>query len=242
MRLNRLLAAAVLAPLIFAASGCSVEPPPPVSDKVAEYYSNPPTRTAETLPVMAILGDSFASPLPDDWPSRTARCAGHSLALSGVRSSGFYSTGIQVNFGHPDRMNEVTKDKPRIVIFETAYNDARKAETDPAAVENAIVTAIERYKTVVPDAHFVIVGPFTTERFVNNSLDTTNNRAVIISAAAKTGATHIEPIGWQPSTDYTDADLTHPNDRGHRYIAAQLVKALHEKGMIEFTGGCEYAE
>lgn len=219
--------------------GCAFDAPPPVTDKVAEYYSNPPTQSAPPiLPVMAVVGDSFASNGPDDWPARTARCAGYRVAISGVRSSGFVNPGILAPFGDPARMHEVTAETPGVVIFESAYNDARNAETRPQQVKEAAIEAINAYKKVAPNAKYVILGPFPTDRFAGPNI--ANNAAMLQEAAAATGATHILPsLEWQPTTEYTKSDLAHPNEKGHRHLTSKLLVALRESGTIMTTSGCE---
>jgi hypothetical protein len=210
----------------------------PSPDAATYTPSAPKIAKFPDQPRMAIVGDSFASTAPDDWGPRTARCAGYRSVISGVRSSGFYNPGISVKYGDPIRMNAVTKDKPEVVIFETAYNDARRAETNPEWIEKSAIDTIEAYRKVVPKAKFVIFGPFPTDRF--DGPNVTNNIAALRAAAAATGALHIVPtLAWQPTIAHTDADLAHPSDKGHRFLAGKLLVALRDAGVITSTGGCE---
>lgn len=216
------------------------EPAPPVSGQVASYYSSPPVVTPpKQLPVMAVVGDSFASTGSDDWPSRTARCASYRVSISGSRSTGFVNPGISAPYGDPERMRAVTAEAPEVVIFESAYNDARGAETRPEKVQQAAIDTINAYRQGAPNAKYVILGPFPTDRVVGGP-NITNNVAALKAAAAATGATHILPsLEWQPSTAYTKSDLAHPNEKGHRYLTSKLLVALRDAGVITATGGCE---
>lgn len=216
------------------------EPAPPISDQVALYYSSPPVVSPPPQrPVMAIVGDSFASTGSDDWPARTARCASYRAAISGARSSGFVNPGVSAPYGAPERMNAVTTEIPEVVIFETASNDARGAETRPERVQQAAIDAINSYRHLAPNAKYVILGPFPTDRVVGGP-NIANNVAALSAAAAATGATHIVPsLEWQPTTAYTKTDLAHPNEKGHRYLTSKLLVALHGSGIIDSMGGCE---
>lgn len=239
---KRIIGASVLTGMLVVGAGISgyamYKTSEPAADAATYTPSAPSIAKFPDLPVMAIVGDSFASSAPNDWAPRTARCAGYEPVISSVISSGFYNPGRGVKYGHPSRLNVVTKDRPEIVIFETAYNDARRAETDPDWIEKSAIETIEAYRKVVPKAKFVILGPFPTDRF--HGPNVTNNIAALNAAAAATGALHIVPtLAWQPTTEHTDADLAHPSDKGHRFLAGKLLLALRDNGVIESTGGCE---
>lgn len=211
---------------------------PPVSEKVEKYLANQPAAGIRTeLPYMAIIGDSFASDGAKDWPKLTAECSKYRLSLSGVRSSGFFSEGLGVPYGDPSRLNPVLANKPEIVIFESAYNDAKQAIKDPASVEQAAVAAIEAARAQVPKAKFVIVGPFPPERFAGP--DVTNNKAALEAAAKTTGATYLSALEWQPTDDLVKEDKAHPNAKGHLVITADLLIGLRDNGLITTTSGCE---
>jgi lysophospholipase L1-like esterase len=217
----------------------STEPSAEAAAQAAAFKPSKATiAAAPDLPAMAIVGDSFASTGSDDWGPRTARCAGYFPYISGARSSGFLNPGISQPYGGADRMEAVTAEIPKVVIFESAYNDARFAETRPEKVQQAAIDTINAYKKVAPDAKYVILGPFPTERF--KGPDITNNVAALQAAAAATGATHILPSAdWMPGLDYLKDDLSHPNAKGNRYLASKLLVALRDAKVITSTGGCE---
>lgn len=215
------------------------QPPPPATAQAAEYLATvPATPTpAPVLPVMSIVGDSFALADSDAWPKRTARCAGYQTQLSGVRGSGFVAAGEDVPYGSPKRVAAVTKKAPSIIILETAYNDSWRADYEPETVEKAITETIKAYKASAPKAKIVVVGPFNTEDVKSPGIN--NNKAALETAAKAAGVTYIDAMKWLPSPEYIGPDGKHPSTKGHRYIAGQLLVALKNQGIIKTTSGCE---
>jgi lysophospholipase L1-like esterase len=68
--LRRVLTAAVLAATVASSVGCAPQALPPVSDKVASYYSNPPTPNLPDVPVAVFVGDSYTAGSGATTPAR----------------------------------------------------------------------------------------------------------------------------------------------------------------------------
>lgn len=220
-------------------SACSIHEVPTVSDKVADYYSNPPTVQAVEWPMMAIVGDSFAvDERGTSWMRRTAWCAAHQVTVSGGLGTGFWNDGDNIgNYRDPDRMNPVLAGQPRLVILESSYNDSFRAERYQDEVRDAIVQTVDAYRAIVPDAKFVIVGPIWAQK--PNTVGVENNRLAMREAAAIAGVTYIDAIDWLPNPGFTGTDGKHPNEQGHMKLTAELIVALKDAGLVETTGGCE---
>lgn len=207
--------------------------PPPVSDKVAEYYANPPRQDKVGVAgTLAVVGDSFSLDQPKFWMHRVASCLNYDLVVNSAGGTGFFNPGeSSVPFGDPSRMKPIVDAKPDLVIFETAYNDSWRAEWDPATVTSSAVSTIEAYRDALPNAKFVLVGPFWAQRPVPARID--NNRTALEDAASQSNTPFFNAVDWLPTTDYVGGDLLHPNDKGHQEVAAKVIASLISSKVVK---------
>lgn len=216
-------------------SACGLEEPPQVSDKVAEYYSNPPT-IAPDVPdgTLAVVGDSFSLDRPTYWMSSVARCLDYRLVVNSAGGTGFFNPGeSSVPYGDPARMAPIVKAKPDLVIFETAYNDSWRAEWDQDTVAASVAKTVAAYRKALPKAKFVIVGPLWAQRPIPKRIE--NNKAALIEGAEQSKTPYINALDWLPSSEYVGNDRLHPNDQGHREISKRMIEALTTSKVVK---GC----
>ena len=98
MRFARLLTVAALTGSLALATGCTSEPPP-VSDKVAEYYKNGPTRTPEVDPVADVRG--LPNIAAHDFRTLTAMPDSLAVVDTGKNASGMAVAGARLTHGTP---------------------------------------------------------------------------------------------------------------------------------------------
>lgn len=227
--MRRILTAATLAAAIASTAGCALQAPPPVSDKVASYYSNPPKATAPAIqPTSVFIGDSYtvgagATGEAKGWAHVAARTLDWFPYISADGSSGYITPGRR---GLTlDKLIATAKPEiaPTYVVLASGYNDSA---SDEVLLSDAINADLDAAKAKWKTAKLIVIGPWAPNGTVNENQATT--RDLLKAAAAERKAVFIDPIsqGWFKSSGMIGADEIHPNDTGHRIIGEKAAAAI----------------
>ncbi|GAA3283684.1 SGNH/GDSL hydrolase family protein [Paenarthrobacter aurescens] len=223
----------------FYSTSVAIQSQPPVSAQVADYLAQSKAKPSpQPMKVMAVLGDSFSLDKPDYWHRRAAACINYQPFVSAVGGSGFAQPGQhQQPFDFSERVEAVTKKKPDIIIFATAFNDAAYTEWQPEYVRTRTLETIATYKSQLPEAKIVIMGPFWAVDPLPTKI--TNNRDILAAAAKEAGVTYVDSSTWvRKKEDLADNDGQHPTASGHRLIADNLLAKLRESGLVSPNVEC----
>lgn len=226
--LRRIVAVAVLASTTTLA-GCTLHEPPPVSQKVMDYYTNPP----ELLPdpdLVTIIGDSYTGGSDmggygaANWVARAQMKVGRAnLDNEGLGGTG-YTTGN--SFGSRVAPASIGPNTD-VVMFVGSRNDL---SANYSAVLAAASGAYAEARKLAPDAELVVVGPVWGGGEVPENM--IKIRDAVRDAATGAGATWVDPLehGWFLATPEERAligeDSVHPTDEGHAYLAEKMLPLL----------------
>lgn len=194
----------------------------------------PASTSEEVRGGIAVVGDSFTSDQDMWWPDRVGNCTAQPITTSGVGGSGFFNPGSGESFGAESRRETIVAANPDVVIFETAYNDSWRAEWDQETVRQAVVDTVTAYRSELPEAQFVIVGPFWSES--PEPVGIQNNQDALESASKELGVTYIDATGWLQDESELGNDGRHPNTEGHKVIAQNVIEELVAAGIAERSG------
>lgn len=237
MRFSRLLTAAALVCSLAAVAGCAPEPPP-VSQKVQDYYDDAQARKATpvpVLPVAAFLGDSYtqgtgASSLDKRWVNIVGAGMGWNVVNLARGGTGYVATsdvtGCGLSFcpNYPAMVPEVVNAKPAVVLVTGGQNDFQNYIDDPAAVADAVHATFYAIRSAMPEAQIVAVGPSSP---FGIGPHVTKLDRVVQDAAAAVSAKYVSLI--EPNV-ITEAmvlpDKAHVNDAGHAAISERVLTAL----------------
>lgn len=226
----------LLAAAVIALSGCGLQESPPVSEKVAQYYSNPPA-PPETR-VISALGDSYTG----GSSMGGYKYANWTQILSGLLSTddvkvaaantGFGGSGY-VRRGPTEKVigegvASAFNDKTDVAVLFGSINDQFQ---DIAAVGAASDKAMAATKKAYPRAKLVVIGPAWMTSAVPGEIS--DIRDVLAVLARKHGATFIDPLAEKWFFDRPELigeDKTHPTDAGHVYMAEKI--APHVKPLL----------
>lgn len=228
-----------------ALTGCAATPPP-VSDQVASYYSNPPTaKVTQPLkfkPVPAgsavlIMGDSYVQGYgADDMKAQgyaylLGQSYGWNTTVDAVGRTGFWSGG-GVDRTDPntykeriDRLGAGGELKPALVIFQGSQNDYPATAAELSAKVHETVGAVNRFW---PEAQVVVIGPAAP---LPNGSSLRNVNQTDYRAASEVNAFFINPLGdrWmteENSPGFAFTDGWHVNTAGHAYLASKIKETL----------------
>ncbi len=120
---------------------------------------------------------------------------------------------------------------PDIVFVTMGLNDNFSYSVAADDIQEAIDRDLQRLKTELPDARFIVVEPFwyTDERPESLAviIDWVHDAADDIGADWVPGASH-----WiEGHPEWMAADGLHPNDDGYAEMARQMDAALSELGL-----------
>lgn len=219
MKLGGILALAAA----LALTGCSIHQPPPVSQKVLDYYTNPPTPLPKP-DLVTIIGDSYTGGSDmggnkgANWVARVQLTMDGkaSLANQGIGGTGYATDGN--SFG--SRVKPYVGPNTDLVVFFGSRNDLG---SEPGAVGAAARSAYAAVKADAPEAKLLVVGPPWVDRDVPANLYAIRD-AIRIEAEA-VGAVFVDPIteGWFfNNPEMIGSDDVHPTDAGHAYIADRI--------------------
>lgn len=205
-----------------ALTGCAHEQPP-VSQKVLDYYTNPPAPKPEP-DLVTIIGDSYTGGSDmggykaANWVARVQMTMDDAnLANQGVGGTG-YATDAKTNFG--SRIKPNIGPATDLVVFVGSRNDI---VSSPAAVGAAASAAYAEAKAIAPEAKLLVIGPVWGGSDVPDVMFPI--RDAVQESATAAGATWVDPIedGWFLSTPEAQAligeDGVHPTDEGHAFLA-----------------------
>lgn len=178
---------------------------------------------------VAVIGDSYTACSDmggcgqSNYTRKLARDLQLDLQTFAVGGTGYVNnSGGKTTFG--DRVGDVVKFKPDVVIVEGGRNDAALLQQLPAAASETL----GRIKSQIPAAKLVVVGPIRTESSIAG--ESFAHDAVIAAAQSVGADVIVDPVadGWFAGGDakYIGADKTHPTDAGHAYMAERLESSL----------------
>lgn len=223
MRRNQLLATAILAATAAVATACAAEPPP-VSDKVAQYYSNPPTPEPKKVePVVAFIGDSYVAGSSQDtgqqFPDLIAAKNGWYQLDLGEGGSGYVTKGGK-GTTFAARVPRAIDSDASLIVVSGGFNDK-----ETLALPDAVTGVLNQLHAGKPTVPIVVLSNFVPSG--NPTASQLEKRDIIAASAAATGSTFIdvtEVFAGRP--DLIGADKVHPNATGHQFIADYLVTRL----------------
>lgn len=220
----RLLTVAAVAGSMLVLSGCSVYAQPPVSQKVQDYYSNPPAPKPHP-DLVTIIGDSYTGGSSEggnkaaNWVARVQQTFDQAnFDNEGVGGTGYTS---QVNsFG--SRIAGSIGPNTDLVVFFGSRNDVA---SPPATVGAAASSAYAEVKRIAPKAKLLVIGPAWGGGPVPEPM--LEVRDAVRAAASASGASFVDPLAdrWflTPDTEILiGADGVHPTDEGHAFLATAI--------------------
>lgn len=227
MRVSRLLTTAVVVGFLALATGCT-QPPPPVSDKVAQYYSHPPTSPVVRAKQVAIIGDSYTTGSAmggnrdANWVALIQKTMNGAADLTskGIGGTGYTTPGD--NF--PSRVPMAVAPATDVVVFFGSRNDlAANAES----VGKAAASSYAQARVVAPQSKLLVIGPTWVNRDVPANLLLIRDQ--LKAAATAAGATFVDPLSERwffDNPELIGQDGVHPTDQGHAYLAGKLKPAI----------------
>lgn len=219
----RLLTVATFAGALLTLSGCVYEQPP-VSQKVLDYYTNPPAPKPDP-DLVTIIGDSYTGGSNEggnkaaNWVARIQLTLDRvNLDNEGIGGTG-YATQVN-NFG--SRVARSIGPNTDLVVFFGSRNDVG---SNPAAVGAAASSAYSEVKRIAPTARLLVIGPAWGGSEVPKPM--LGVRDAVRDAAVASGAVFVDPIAekWflTPETSVLiGADGVHPTDDGHAFLATAI--------------------
>jgi lysophospholipase L1-like esterase len=190
-------------------------------------------------PRLALVGDSYAvgsqggnqrglSYVPK--MARLLGCRDFTMSTA-AGGTGLIAPGSYVKY--QDRLGDVTRIAPDIIIIQGTLNDGAQTAADVKAAAIAYVNAV---RSALPNALVVICG---TLYAATPGTTYTAHSAALNDAATDRGVPFINPIGWFTGTGnntapasngnadyYRASDGAHPSPLGHDYIANRMAGAM----------------
>lgn len=232
LRSFRLLTVAVTALTVATASGCT-SAPPPVSEKVQQYYDENSTKkptfaAAAPTTKVAFVGDSYtagAGSSPGQrWTTQLASSMGWTEENFGRGGTGYLATagkegcGLDVCPNYHQMLADAVKAKPSIVVVAGGRNDHHY---ELAAIDEAVRGFYADLRSALPKATILVINPLWDSTDAPSEL--AEIAAIVKVEAAKVGAKYVD-IG-QPLSgkqDLIGPDEVHPNNSGYTAIAAAV--------------------
>lgn len=228
------MAAGVAVATGVAVSALGDRTPPPVSDRVASYLATPPpVPTPKPAPVAAFLGDSFTAgdgltDRANRWSSVLAAKEGWIEVNVGIGGTGYESDGkLSDRTTYLERMPELVKKNPSIVVISGGGNDLSAHRDSPALVEDAIRATYTQVRKALPKARIIAVGP-------DWGVDAPEPTIAAIDATVRASAASVkaEYVDLKRPLDGKKAlmlpDGGHPDTGGHAAIAEAAYKAIKQ--------------
>ena len=185
---------------------------------------------------IAFVGDSYTNGAGTDsgpksrYPYLVTKALGTQSQVLGFNGSGYVARGpAPFNVTFPEAAARVSRDASIVVIF-----GSRNDMGEYAAIRSAATRTFSEVHKAAPLAKLLVVGP----PWINNKPNSTvlNARRAVKDAAAAAKVDFVDPIadGWFAETGQIKngkstmiaSDHIHPNDAGHKYIAARMESAL----------------
>ena len=192
--------------------------------------------TAEGGPLVAFYGDSYtlgtgASDPAQRWATRISEERGWNEFNPSVNGLGFINNRRAFGEGSGDLPDLVIQQKPDIVFVTMGLNDNFSYDFAADDIHAQIDEDIDRLKTALPDARFIVVEPFWYTDARPESLGVISgwveDAAERIDADYIAGASH-----WiEGHPEWMAADGLHPNDAGYDEMTKRMDAELTELGL-----------
>ncbi len=229
MNRNRTIVIAVVAVAVLALIGVAVVAASSRSDDVS---ATPATDGA----VVAFYGDSYtlgtgASGPAERWSTRISTERGWNEFNPSVNGLGFINNRSAFGEGSGDLPDQIIAEEPDIVFVTMGLNDNFSFTSRADDIEAQIAEDLDRLKTALPDARFIVVEPFwytdTRPESVDTIIGWVERAASDIDADYIPGASR-----WiEGHPEWMAADGLHPNDTGYDAMTTQMDEALSELGL-----------
>ena len=193
--------------------------------------TQPVTGTGEAV---AFYGDSYtlgtgASDIEKRWSTVISRERNWQEVNPSVNGLGFINN--RATFGEGDLPSMVIAADPDIVFVTMGLNDNFSYDSAADAIHDQIAFDLDRLKTALPDARFIVVEPFwyTDER--PESLGVISGW--VEEEAAAIGADYIPGASrWiEGHPEWMADDGLHPNDDGYAAMAERMNVELERLGL-----------
>ncbi|HEV7949917.1 MAG TPA: SGNH/GDSL hydrolase family protein [Glaciihabitans sp.] len=191
----------------------------------------PATGTGETV---AFYGDSYtlgtgASDLSNRWSTVVSEQRNWNEVNPSVNGLGFINN--RTEFGDGDLPSMIIDANPDIVFVTMGLNDNFSYDFAAGDIKAQITDDLQRLKTALPEARFIVVEPFwyTEERpeSVETIIGWVKDEAEAINADYIEGASY-----WITGQDeFMALDGLHPNDDGYAHMATLMNEELAGLGL-----------
>lgn len=236
--MRRVLAAAVAAVAVAVTAGCASEAPPPVSQKVLDYYESKSAPTNAAPKRVAVIGDSYAAgvgavDLSNGWVSRlgvnqawdiTNLARGGTGYFTAVTKGAKQACGLDYCPSYPEMIGEVAKAAPELVLVAGGRNDA---PVDPVSESDAIRKFYTDLRAKLPKAKIVAFNALWDDSKPPAAINEISTEVkVAVQSVGGTYVTIDQPLGSHPG--FVAPDGIHPNPAGHGAIFEATVTALQD--------------
>ena len=185
---------------------------------------------------VAFYGDSYtlgtgASDESKRWSTIVSRERNWNEFNPSVNGLGFITNRTAFGEGSGDLPSLVIEADPQIVFVTMGLNDNFSYDFSANEIRDQITADLDRLKSALPDARFVVVEPFwytddrpTSVGVINGWVE---DAAGVIGADYISGASH-----WiEGHPEWMAADGLHPNDEGYAAMAERMNAELKKLGL-----------
>lgn len=218
-------------------AGCA-QAPPPVSDKVANYYEQHKTLqpiATSSATTAVFIGDSFIAG-NDETPGAAkygfVDQASDSLGWEKVNlaqgGTGYINPGANGSTPYSGVVDRAVSMSPKVVIVGGGINDATSA---PADITSAADALYKDLKAKLPQATLIVIGPVAPGLDEGQQRNAIPVRDALKVAAARNSLPFIDPVAedWMPTKGGLVGPTNfHPNAAGYKLLADKLVPHLKE--------------
>jgi len=201
--------------------------------------NNAPSEQAGTTGTgtrVAFYGDSYtlgtgASDETKRWSTIVSRERNWNEFNPSVNGLGFVTNRADSGEGSGDLPSLVIDSKPEIVFVTMGLNDNFSYDFSANEIREQIGVDLERLKTALPDARFIVVEPFWYTDDRPSSVGVINGW--VADAAEAIGADYIPGAShWiEGHPEWMADDGLHPNDQGYAAMAERMDAELRKLGL-----------
>jgi len=192
--------------------------------------------TTGTATRVAFYGDSYtlgtgASDETKRWSTIVSRERNWNEFNPSVNGLGFVTNRADSGEGSGDLPSLVIDSKPEIVFVTMGLNDNFSYDFSANEIREQIGVDLERLKTALPDARFIVVEPFWYTDDRPSSVGVINGW--VADAAEAIGADYIPGAShWiEGHPEWMADDGLHPNDQGYAAMAERMDAELRKLGL-----------
>ena len=203
-----------------------------LSSRSEDLSATPPTDG----PVVAFYGDSYplgtgASDPAKRWSTRVSIERGWNEFNPSVNGLGFINNRMAFGEDSGDLPDQIIAERPDIVFVTMGLNDNFSFTSRADEIEAQITDDLQRLRSALPDARFIVVEPFWYTDTRPDSVDTIIGW--VADAASDIDADHIPGASrWiEGHPEWMAADGLHPNDAGYDAMTARMDEALTNLGL-----------